>query len=371
MKTKVALARCPNYSFDEVENAVNKAIDLLGGIGNIIRPNSKVFIKPNLLTDSKPEDCITTHPRVIEAIINLVKKTNSQIFVGDSPSVIGERRDIDRVYEVTGIKEACERGGAKLVYFQNAILENGIPIADWVKQCDYIINVPKFKTHSLTRLTGAIKNLFGFVLGIHKAKIHRDCVDIEEFSRKLVDVFQLIKPTLTIVDGIISIEGEGPGHSGTKKDTQFILASQDAVAIDSVLATIMGLLPKDIPTTKEAVKRNLGQADISNIEILGENLGEFIFSDFKLPKLSLVYSMPKPLIRLAKKLVWHKMQVIREACESCRKCLEVCPIGIIHFVEDKAFIDPKKCILCTCCQEICPHKAIVLKRSLLLRILGF
>src|SRR3989338_6787308 len=147
MKTKVALSRCPNYSSEQIESAVNKVIDLLGGIENIIRPNSKVFIKPNLLTDSKPEDCITTHPRLIEAIINLVKKTNSEIYVGDSPSVIGQKRDIDRVYEVTGMKEVCERQGAKLVYFEKAILKNNIPIAEWINQCDYIINVPKFKTH--------------------------------------------------------------------------------------------------------------------------------------------------------------------------------------------------------------------------------
>lgn len=370
MKTKIALAKCRNYDPNEVDRAINKVLDSLGGIENIIRPNSKVLIKPNLLTDSQPQECITTHPRVVESIICSLNKTNAEVYVGDSPGVIGQRKEIDRVYEVTGMKEVCQRQGVSLAYFDKAILKNDIPIADWVKRCDYIINVPKFKTHAITKLTAAIKNSFGFVLGLHKAKLHKDCLRIEEFSAKLVDIFESTKPALTIVDAVISLEGDGPGSYGTRKDTEFILAGQDAVAVDSILAAMMGLFPKDIPTTKEASFRNLGEADIGKIDIVGENLGEFIFSDFKLPKISLISSMPKSLLTLAKKLVWYKMQVIREQCQSCAKCLEICPAGTIRFEENKAFINPKKCILCSCCQEICPHKAITIKKSPLLKILG-
>ncbi|MBL7197251.1 MAG: DUF362 domain-containing protein [Candidatus Omnitrophica bacterium] len=370
MKTKVTLARCSNYSPEQVDTAINKAMDLLGGIESIIRPKSKVLIKPNLLTDSQPQDCITTHPRIIESIIRLVKKTNSEIYVGDSPGVIGQKKDIDRVYETTGMKEICQRQGVEMAYFDKAILKNGIPITEWTERCDYIINVPKFKTHGLTKLTAAIKNSFGFVLGMHKAKLHKDCLNIEEFSRQLVDIFELAKPTLTIVDAVISLEGDGPGSAGVKTDTELILASQDAVAIDSILATIMGIFPEDVPTTKEAKRRDIGESDLNNIDIIGENLGEFIYSNFKFPKISFIYNMPKPLLKLAKKLAWHKMKVIKERCQSCRKCIEICPVGAIRFEKDKACINPKKCILCSCCQEICPNAAITVQKSLLLKILG-
>jgi uncharacterized protein (DUF362 family)/NAD-dependent dihydropyrimidine dehydrogenase PreA subunit len=370
MKTKVALARCKNYDAEQVDSAVNKVVNLLGGIEKIIRPNSKVLIKPNLLTDSKPEDCITTHPRVVESVISLVKRTNAKIYLGDSPSMVGQRKDIERVYVATGMRDICQRQNIELVYFDKAILKGGIPITEWVERCDYIINVPKFKTHGLTRLTAGIKNSFGLVLGMHKVKIHKDCLDIDKFSIKLVDIFELIKPELTIVDAVIALEGDGPGSSGTKTDSELILASQDAVAIDSVLAIIMGLFPKDIPTTKEAARRNLGEAEIDNIEIMGEKIGEFIYSDFKLPKQSLIYAMPKPVIELAKKFIWHKMQVIEEKCQSCGKCIEICPGGAIDSKKNKALIDIKKCILCSCCQEICPHGAINVKKSLLLKLLG-
>ncbi|MFH1621514.1 MAG: DUF362 domain-containing protein [Candidatus Omnitrophota bacterium] len=370
MKTKVAIARCSNYSSQQVDSAVNRVLNLLGGIESFIKPKSKVLIKPNLLTDNKPEDCITTHPRVLESIIDSVKKTDSEVFVGDSPSVFGEKRDVDRVYEVTGMKEICDRKKVKMVYFDKAVLKNGIPLTEWIERCDYIINVPKFKTHGLTILTAGVKNLFGLVLGMHKMKIHKECLDVKKFSERVVDIFESAKPTLTIVDAVIALEGDGPGSSGTKTDTELILASSDAVAIDSVLAAIMGIFPEDVPTTKEASRRNLGESDLHVIEIIGDNLGEFIYSNFKLPKSSLISNMPKPLLGIAKQLIWHKMQVIKDNCRSCKKCIEICPAGAIHLEETKAFIDPRKCILCCCCQEICPHKAITLNKSLLLKMIG-
>ncbi|MDD5618441.1 MAG: DUF362 domain-containing protein [Candidatus Omnitrophica bacterium] len=370
MASKVALVKCRTYNSREVDGAVEKALDLLGGIESIIKPNSKVLIKPNLLTDSAPEDCITTHPQVVESVISLVKKTNADIYVGDSPGVIGQKIDVDRVYEKTGMKESCKRQNVKLAYFDKAVLKNNIPVADWIGNCDYIINVPKFKTHGLTTLTGAIKNLFGLVMGVHKTKIHKDYFKVHAFSNRVVDVFELAKPALNIVDGIVAIEGDGPGSSGTRKDVGLIAASQDAVAIDSVLAAIMGLFPKDILTTKEAARRNLGESDIEKIDMLGENLGEFADNNFKLPSLSIIYSMPEFLFNIAKKFVWHKMYVCRNLCKSCGRCIGVCPVGAVSFKKNKAFIDYKKCILCACCQEICPYKSIIVQRSLLLKIVG-
>lgn len=370
MKVKVALARCSNYGPEQVDASVRKVVDSLGGIESFIKPKSKVLIKPNLLTDSQPQDCITTHPRVVESIIRLVKKTNSDIYVGDSPSVFGQIKDFDRVYENTGMRQVCNRQDVEMVYFDKPILKSGIPITEWVERCDHIISVPKFKTHGLTKLTAGIKNSFGLVLGMHKIKLHKDCIKIEDFSRMLVDIFELAKPTLTIVDAIVSLEGDGPGSSGTKTDTELILASPDTVAIDSVLAAVMGLFPEDIPTTKEAKRRNLGESDLHSIDVVGENLGEFIYSNFKLPRMSFISNMPRPLLKVAQNLVWYKMEVLRSNCKGCKRCIEICPEEAIHLEDKKAFIDPTKCILCSCCQEICPHNAITLKKSILLKILG-
>lgn len=320
--------------------------------------------------DSLPDDCITTHPAVVEAVISLLKKVNAEIYVGDSPGAIGPRLDLDKVYTQAGMKEVCRRQNVKLAYFEKAILKNGIPMTDWLERCDYIINIPKFKTHGLTKLTGAIKNMFGMVMGVHKTKIHKDYFKVRKFSEKLVDIFEIAKPVLTIVDAITALEGDGPGTSGTKKGMGLIVASQDAVAVDSVLATIMGLSPTDILTTKEAAHRGLGESNTNRLEILGENLEEHIDNNFKLPSLSFIYSMPEFLFNIAKKFAWHKMWVTKKLCRSCKRCIEACPVGAISLVKNKAYIDSKKCILCACCQENCPYKAIIVKKGLLLKIVG-
>jgi len=370
MASRVALVKCLDYNPQNVHSAVSKALGLIGGIESIIKSNSKVLIKPNLLTDSLPEDCITTHPHVVESVISLLKKTGAEIYVGDSPGVIGQRLDVDKVYTATGMKEVCQRQNVKLAYFDKAVLKNNIPMADWIDKCDYIVNVPKFKTHSLTTLTGAVKNLFGMVLGVHKTKIHKDYFKVRKFSEKIVDVFEMSKPVLTIVDAVTAIEGDGPGSSGTKKNIGLIVVSQDAVAVDSVLATIMGLSPTDILTTKEALRRGLGESNTNKMEILGENLENVIDNNFKLPSLSIIYSMPEFLFNMAKRFAWHRMWVVSKECRSCKKCIVVCPVGAIILKKNKAYIDHKKCILCACCQEICPYKSIIVRKGLLLKIVG-
>ncbi|MFC1709209.1 DUF362 domain-containing protein [Candidatus Omnitrophota bacterium] len=373
MKNRVALARCPNYDSERVDASVEKVVNLLGGIESIIKPRSKVLIKPNLLLDCQPEECITTHPRVVESVIRLIKKTKSDIYLGDSPSVFGQKRDFDRVYEVTGMKEVCDRQGVKIVYFDKPVLKNGIPITDWIERCDCIVNVPKFKTHGFTKLTAGIKNLFGLVLGMHKVKMHKDYIDLKDFSQQLVDIFEFSKPVLTVVDAVVSLEGDGPGSAGTKIDTELILASQDTVAIDSILASIMGIFPEDVLTTKEAKRRGLGESDLEHIDVVGEKLGEFIFSNFKLPKTSLAASlppMPSFLHEIIKRVFWHKMEVARGNCKACKRCMEICPVEAIRLYNKKALIDPKNCILCCCCQEICPYNAITTRKSLLLKFIG-
>lgn len=370
MKTPIALARCTQYDSTQVHEAVKRTVDLLGGIEGIISRRSKVLIKPNLLSDLRPDECVTTHPSVVEAIILLLKQIDADIYLGDSPSSVGQKRATDRVYEVTGMKEVCDRHGVTLVYFDNAAMKNGLPITEWIQQCDYMINVPKFKTHTLTMLTGAVKNMFGCVTGIHKAKLHQVYLDMFNFSKRVVDVFEATQPSLTIVDAVTALSGDGPATAGIKTNTEFIVAGRDAVAVDSILAVMMGLTPHDIATTKNAALRRLGETDLGNIEIRGEAISTLRRDDFKLPSISRIYTLPKIVRDFAKQFMWYKMVVIRENCRSCGRCLEACPVNTIRYEEKKAYIDSSKCILCSCCQEVCPHNAVSMKKSLLLRAAG-
>ncbi|MCX7661730.1 MAG: DUF362 domain-containing protein, partial [Candidatus Omnitrophica bacterium] len=191
-----------------------------------------------------------------------------------------------------------------------------------------------------------------------------------DFAKILVDLYQLKKPNLTIIDGIIGLEGDGPSSKGITINTSFILAGSDCVAIDSILALIMGIRPSDILTNREAKRRNLGITEIEKIEILGDNLSDFICKDFKLPSTSLVKKLPPPLINFARKLIRFYPYIEHKNCIRCCACLNTCPTKAITLKNNRININYYKCISCFCCQEACLYSAIKVKRSILAKIIG-
>ena len=365
---KVSLVKCESYDSSKVEAAVRKSVALLGSITAFVKPNETVLIKPNLLTDTSPEAGIDTHPEVVRAVIRLLKTVTENIYCGDSPSVFVEKKGIEHVYEISGIKKVCQEEGVKLVYFTTPQFVQGYPLTDWLLKCDRLVSVPKFKTHGYTVLTAGVKNLLGLVVGMYKLKIHRDNPRSADLSRALVDIYEIRRPDLTILDGVVAMEGEGPGSSGTLKKMDLIAASDHAIAIDMILAVLMGLSPQQIPTNKEAIHRGLILPDLNAIEIIGEELEVFRSKNFKLPKTSSFNWMPSWMLDVAKVFFWIKPEILPKVCQDCRMCQKICPSRAMGRQGHRAEIDYKKCIFCFCCQEICPHKAIVVKKSFLWRL---
>ncbi len=372
-KTKVSLVRCESYDTAEVEAAVKRSVDLLGGIGRFIKPGEKVLLKPNLLTNVAPETGIVTHPEVLRAAIRLIKPVTKNIFCGDSPSVWGEKPDVAKVYETTGMKEICRQEGIEIVYFTHPVMKGIYPLEDFAFKADRLINIPKFKTHGFTVLTAALKNLFGLVVGMHKMKVHLDNPKPVHLSKVIVDIYEARKPDLNILDGVIAMEGQGPGSTGTLKKMNLVSASADGLSMDMVLARLMELKVSDIPTNKEALARGLGIADPDAIEVLGEKLDDFIAYDFKLPKSSFLSKMP-PMPKWAAETIVsclsQKPCSVASKCKLCGLCQKGCPAGAIFERKGKIVFNRSKCILCLCCQEICPHGAIDIEKGLLLKILG-
>ncbi|MCX5710694.1 MAG: DUF362 domain-containing protein, partial [Candidatus Omnitrophica bacterium] len=236
---------------------------------------------------------------------------------------------------------------------------------------DYLVNMPKFKTHEFTLLTGAIKNLFGLVWGTFKTELHKNYFKPENFAKILVDVYQNSKPALTVVDGIIAMAGDGPASGGKLRELNLMLAGTDCVAIDSVMALIMGVQPRSVLTTKEAAARNLGEADIGKIEILGESLGDAVDEPFILPQASMVKKLPQPLINLARRLIKYYPYVHNENCVKCAACIDACPKKVISFSKNKCIVfDYSGCIACFCCEEACPASAIKVRKSILAKLIG-
>jgi len=366
MKPVVSVVDVKDYNFNDVLSGVTESINLLGGIEKFISPGKKVLIKPNLLSTYKPEQAITTHPEVVRAVIRILKKINCEIFVGDGPSVwAGNISEVDDVYRITGMADLCKQENVNLVKFNDAFFLDDIPITQWVRKCDYIISLPKFKTHDLMVLTGAVKNLFGLIPGMFKAELHRRFPHSDDLAKILIKIATNIKPTLSIIDGVVALEGAGPATAGTPKDLGLILAGSDTLALDIVMARIMGLNPQEVPTIK--------QADYSDkdIEIIGEDIFKHSKKKFQLPAPSLTNKVPKIFLPLVQRIFYFKVVTNKDRCIFCKRCIKACPVSAITPSEDerKVYINQKKCIQCFCCREVCPVNSIDVKKNLGFRIL--
>lgn len=371
MKTKVSIVKCRDYSPEVVHNKVREAVDLIGGISSFVKPRSRVLVKPNLLMAKEPEFGITTHPEVLRAAVKLLKEIECNILVGDGPSVWGGYiENVDDVYERTGVVKVCKEEGVELVKFEKKRMREKFPLVALLDECDCVVNIPKFKTHEFTLLTGAIKNLFGLVWGTFKTELHKKYFQKEDFAAILVDIFQEVKPSLTIVDAVLSMEGDGPATSGKLRNTGLLIVGTDCVAIDSVLALAMGIKPQDVLSTKEACRRGLGTADINAISILGERLEDVAADKFLLPTASVARKIPPWLAFLAKKLIRYYPYVVKASCIKCRACVDACPSKVISMNKIGIAFDYSGCIACFCCEEACPASAIKVKKSLLARIIG-
>src|SRR3989344_8904269 len=360
---KVSIVQCNSYQNAKVYKAVHKAIS---DIGFDIKPGSKVLLKPNVLSNKRPEDGITTHPSVIDAVCRILKEKDCSIIIAESSGFGSTIKN----FEIAGIAGIARKYNAKLVSLssENLIVKK-IPDAKVLKEtrisktlfdADLIINMPKMKTHSLVKYTGAVKNVFGCIPGAIKQDYHVIAPDEERFCQLLVDVYSLIKPKLSIMDGIIAIEGNGPS-SGTLKKAGLIIASDSAPALDFAAEKIIGLEGK-VYTTKFAAER--GFLDRSSVNISGEikNI------KFKLP-IANTSLVPGIIREKFFKYVTPDPVLVREKCTKCGTCAKVCHSKAI-MLKPYPIFDRGKCIHCYCCHEMCPYNAIDLKRKPIIEVIS-
>ncbi len=363
--TKISLVRCQDYTTQNVFTAVKRSVDLIGGMEYFVKPGMKVLLKPNLLSARLPEEAVDTHPEVVRAVGRLVKAAGGIVSIGDSPGGYGA--NIDEIFEKSGMKKVAREEGFELVRFSTPKFVKGVPIARQVFENDLVVSIPKLKTHMLTVFTGAIKNTYGMVTGLHKAECHSKAPREEDFARIIAMVYSLTKPRLSIMDGIVAMEGDGPS-GGTPRAMNLVMASEDAVAIDACATKMIGLEPLDIHITKVAHEIKLGEADMSHIEIVGENLDGFIVKDFKLPQTLPLKVVPRPLINAVASMIKFKPYIDAKICARCNLCKITCPVNAIEINASGGQIDYKRCIRCLCCHEVCPYKAISIKRNILAKL---
>jgi len=367
-KSKVSIVRCESYDEETVYKAVKRGLDLIGGIGSIVKSDEKILLKVNNLAGEKPEKAVTTHPSILNAMIRIMQEKNILVTYGDSPG-FGKPKD---TLAASGFTEVAERYGVrqgdfddgKIMEFSQGIACKKFEIANACIEADGIIILGKMKTHMLTRVTGAVKNTFGCVQGLHKTGFHVKYPNPIEFSKMLVDLNNLLKPRLFIMDGITAMEGNGP-RGGTPVQMNCIILSTDPVAVDSTFCRMIGLDPEYVPTNTFGKKTGLGTYNPNEIEYVGDPADWFINKKFDVLRKHAAGNPFKSVMpAMMRNMLYKKPVIDPERCVKCGVCVNICPIEgkALSFNDKKEppVYNYSKCIRCYCCQELCPNKAISL-----------
>ncbi len=373
----VALVRCPTYDPELVYEALSRGVELLGGLDRFVTAGERLLLKPNLLAGDDPESVVTTHPSVLSACARLFQEGGAVVWFGDSPGLDRPAGAAERA----GLMEAGIGSGAEFVDFSSGSpmdnpqgeLVSAFPIARPVHECDGIVNLPKMKTHQLTRITGAVKNLFGCIPGQRKALYHVQFQDVMAFCTLLVELNLLLRPRLHVLDGIVAMEGNGP-RSGDPRPMHVLILSQDPVAVDAAFCRIIGLDPTFVPTNVIGHRRGLGHFQKADLELVGDSLESFVDPDFKIIRKPVYSNASYAHYNLIKNAVLPRPVIDPERCIRCGRCVEACPVPdkALRFADGRGEpprYDYDLCIRCYCCHEMCPQRAIEKKTPLLGRIL--
>jgi uncharacterized protein (DUF362 family)/Pyruvate/2-oxoacid:ferredoxin oxidoreductase delta subunit len=373
----VAIARCGTYEDAAVAAALAAALEPLGGMRAFVKPGQRVCLKPNLLMKAVPERAVTTHPAVLRAVIREVKACGAtRVMVGDSAAGRHGAESMRSAWETVGWTAVCAEEGADLVLFEddvvrvpnpNSSLYASFNLARAAIEADVLIDLPKFKTHGFQQFTGAVKNLFGCIPGLEKAQFHLKVPDRDDFGGMLVDLMLACEPALAVMDGIVGMEGEGPG-GGDPIMLGALFVSADCVALDVVASAVAGFDPMDVYTNKAANARGLGPKSADDVDVLGVPWREIAPASFKKPVRDISTKLPAGLARWLRKRIASRPYLARPAeCTSCATCKQNCPVDAIEIRDKRPHFDYDRCIRCYCCQETCPPQAIGLKTPWLVR----
>jgi uncharacterized protein (DUF362 family)/Pyruvate/2-oxoacid:ferredoxin oxidoreductase delta subunit len=377
LNSKVAIVRCENYDLENVRPAVEKGIQLLGGISIFTKPGEKILLKPNLLVGDRPTRASITHPAVLQVVAEIFKDAGATLSYGDSPA-LGKTHWAARQ---SGYKDIADTLGIPLadfitpvkLSFPDALIAKQLILAKGAVEADGIVSIPKMKTHGFTRITGAVKNQFGCVPGMLKAEYHVKMHDIYHFSKVLVDINSFLKPRLYIMDGILAMEGNGP-RGGDPIYMNTLLFSTDPIALDTTFCNLISMKPEHVPTSKFGRDAQLGTYLSNEIQLVGHPFEDLANKNFKATRKPPNRNIQSPWYpHFLKNFVSPRPVITEKKCINCGKCVRQCPVNpkalnwpnnLIDKTQ-KPVYDYKKCIRCYCCQEICPQKAITIKTPLL------
>ena len=385
---QVSIVSCPSYDPAVCRAALEKALAAVGGL-DFVKPGMRVGVKANLVSFMKPEAGATTHPVLLAELTKLLKERGAaSVVIGDSPGGLYTAAYVKNIYRATGMHEA-EAAGAELnmdfsqkeAEFPDAKVAKRFTYTGWLDGCDAIIDFCKLKSHGMMAMTGAAKNLFGAIPGTMKPEYHYKYPNAADFARMIVDLDEYFKPVLSIVDGVLGMEGNGP-TMGDARQMNILGASRSPHMLDLVCAELIGLRREDVPTLEAACERKLIPADWRDLDIHGDveslkvrdfrNIGtknevvffgEMLFGEGVDP-------FKRAFAKIMQKALSSRPKVAPAECVGCGQCAQICPAKAITMEEKLPHIDRTKCIRCFCCQEFCPKGAMKVSRTAIAKLLN-
>lgn len=378
----VYLAKCESYDVGALTDILRKSFEATG-ITSAEISGKRVVIKPNLVLAKKPDFGATTHPATVEACVAVLCELGADsITLADSPGGPFNSANLSMVYRTCEMAPLASDNLKinddftwKNIQFPEAEKAKNFHMITPVYEADVIVDLCKLKTHSLTTLSGAVKNLFGIIPGVEKFEMHSTYPKIDDFSAMLVDLAEYVtknKSFIAVCDGILSMEGNGPTH-GTPKNTGLMLVSRSPFALDVIAERIIGA-NGEVLMLDNAAKRGLTERSYSEIELLGET--EIPVLDFKRPDSDagkFLRSLPNFMGGKFAKFFETKPEILKNKCIGCGKCVSSCPRHTISVKEKRgkkiADINYSNCIRCYCCQELCPIGAVGTRQNFFIKLI--
>ena len=382
----VSLLPCAAYENRLLTDAIRKSLSNIGFDVKTFK-NARVVVKPNLLMPAKDEKAIITHSEFFRAVVQIVKESGGTPILLESPAIHSLVRTLKktaygRVVESEGI-ETADPGITRTLHYEDAKKFKHIDISEGYFDADIILNLPKFKTHGITYITGAVKMLFGAIPGVEKSKMHLRAQTPEEFSEFILDLYGAMtygvsppKPIIHIMDAVCVQEGEGPGTAGKPRWLNAVLAGDNGIAIDYVASMVAGLDINKALTVVNGFKRDYGVSSPDEIEVVGAAIDDLRVDDFEPATGNSIFSnmFRWPFNTTTfKNLFLDRPAPQEDRCTLCYQCKKICASGAISESSGRKQVpvyDYDTCIRCYCCLEICPEAAIEKQRGRLQWVLG-
>ena len=367
-------------TFDGIEEAAHRVIKQIGGMAAVLQGAKVAILKPNFVAGRSAETGSTTSFALLKAVAEEVQACGAEPVLCEMP---GTEFDREATYTILGVEQFCEANGIRIL----RIDPEGDEL-DWVelrpagakKLCRFsiprilneacLINLPVLKTHVVSTMTLSMKNPMGILPRPDRRSMHTLGID-----QCIVDMNRGIRPDLTIVDGSVGQDGEGPLY-GDRADLQVLIAGRDSLAVDLVCCQVVGIEPQDIPHLKLALEQ-LGKP---SWRTCWTNPHVDVIKKFRLPVQKplyrfifwMMYPLDYPYSWIAERgkhfctllyssgLVGTRPQIKEESCTRCGFCVEACPLPDVIDLKSLK-VNYFTCQRCLLCYDACPENAIRVK----------